>query len=56
MSNKRQSVVHNPVIDSPFFQQDAVGVAFNPPNPDAFLLLDTDVFGLLDGEDFNLLE
>jgi hypothetical protein len=57
LTGRSPGVSSNPLVDSPYVQQDNIGMSFVPPvPPDAFLLLDGGNFELLDGDDFTLLE
>lgn len=48
-------ISQNPLVESPFFQQDDIGSNFNPIPPDGFLLLNNQGFNLLNGGAFLLL-
>ena len=49
-------VVNNPLIDSPYVQQDSSGSDIPPPpENDFFMTLQGDNFGLLSGFDMTLL-
>ena len=48
-------VSQNPLVESPFFQQDDIGSGFNPIPPNGFVLLNNQGFNLLNGQAFLLL-
>lgn len=57
MLNRRlgMNVVDNPLVDSPFIQQDDIGYDFSPITQNSFLLLSGAPFQLLSGQNFELL-
>ena len=57
MLNRRlgMNLINNPLIDSPFVQQDNIDSEFSPISDNAFLFLSGAPFLLLNGQNFELL-
>jgi hypothetical protein len=57
MLNRRLGMnpINNPLIESPFVQQDNIDSEFNPITQNTFLFLSGAPFLLLNGQNFDLL-